>query len=185
MTRTGIGFALAASLALLAAPASAKPKPVDSWGRAGVDIETYQNDAVECALLGHYADVSETEQARQFVTATKRLETSDDHSTGSFSGNPAGDSSAEMYRVAQIAARNEQIRSSIRPDRLMNELKQGLVGVVETCLAERGYTQFRLTESQAKALSRLDRGSDERREFLHALAADPTVLEDQALPAEG
>jgi hypothetical protein len=185
MTRTRIGIAAAISLALIAAPAFAKPKPIDSWGRAGVDYDTYQNDALECALLGHYADVSATKQAKQFVKATQRLEASDDHSMGAMSGNPSADASAEMYRVAGIAQRNEQIRSSIRPEKLMKELKQGLVGVVETCLLDRGYSQFRLTESQARALSKLERGSDERRHFLHALAADPAVLADQPVPVEG
>jgi hypothetical protein len=185
MTRFGLAIATAASLGLLATPVSAEPKPVDSWGRAGVDYDTYSNDSVECALIGHYADVSETEQAQKFVTASRRLQTSDDHSMGAFSGNPSADAAANMYQAAQAAARNEQIRSSIRPAKLMKELQQGLVGVVEACLIERGYSQFRLTEGQAEALSELERGSDERRHFLHSLASDATVLEEQALPVAG
>jgi hypothetical protein len=187
MTRSGI-VAWIATLASLAAPASAESKPVDSWGRAGVDLETYRTDALECALMGHYADVSQTEQAEKFIRATKRLENSDDSSMGPAVATVAADNATApdtMYRMAAIAARTEQIRASIRPEKLINELHIGLVGVVETCLLDRGYSQFRLTESQSQALSRLKKGSDERRQFLHALAADPAVLEDQALPVAG
>jgi hypothetical protein len=186
MTRSSVAIAIATSLALLASPASAKRKPVESWGRAGVDFETYRNDSLECALIGYYADVSETEQAQKFVKATQRLENSDDHSMGTAVGTPAADNAVaggDMYRIAQIAARTEQIRSSIRPQKLMNELQQGLVGVVEQCLIERGYVQFRLTESQSKQLSRLKSGSPERHQFLHALASDPKVLDVQAIPS--
>ena len=188
MTRPGIVAAIAVSAALLAAPAAAKPKPVDSWGRAGVDFETYRTDARECALQGHYADVSETEQAKTFARATKRLEASDDTSMGPAIATPAADNAPApdtMYRTNAIAARTEQIRAGIRPEKLMGELHQGLEGVVESCLLDRGYSQFRLTESQAKSLSKLEKGSDERRHFLHALAADPAVLENQALPIDG
>jgi hypothetical protein len=65
----------------------------------------------------------------------------------------------------------------------MRELKQGMVGVVETCLRERGYIQFRLTDEQREMLSHLDRGSEERREFLYHLASNPDVLTTQALPS--
>jgi hypothetical protein len=188
MTRTGIVAAIAASVALSAMPAAAKSKPIDSWGRVGVDFETYRTDARECALQGHYADVSETEQAKKFVRATKRLENSDDTSMGPAMATSAADNAPPpdtMYRTTVIAARTEQIRASIRPDKLVGELHEGMVGVVESCLLDRGYSQFRLTESQSKALSKLEKGSDERRHFLHALAADPAVLENQGLPIDG
>ena len=57
---------LAIAAALTATAASAEPSPVDSWGRAGVDYDTYRYDSLECGLVGHYADVSQTEQARMF-----------------------------------------------------------------------------------------------------------------------
>ena len=178
MTRTGFAVSTATALALLGTPALAEPRPVDSWGRAGVDYETYRNDALECALIGYYADVSETEQAQKFVRATKRLEASDDHGMGMANATPAED----MYRMVGIAERSERIRASIRPEKLMRELQGGLVGVVESCLVERGYSQFRLTDSQREQLARLKKGTDERRHFLHMLASDPDVIEDQALP---
>jgi len=164
----------------LATPASAEPKPVDSWGRAGVDYETYRNDSLECGLVGYYADVSQTEQARAFVTATRQLEGVDNPNYAPPNASPA----EAAYMVAGQARQYEQIRRGIRPERRMDELKQGMVAVVEDCLRERGYIEFRLTDVQREALSKLDKGSDERRQFLHGLAANPEVLDTQALARE-
>ena len=164
--------------ALAATPAAAAPKPVDSWGRAGVDYDTYRNDALECGLLGYYADVSQTDQARAFVGATRQMEAIDN---SGYVGASADAADAAIRSVEQ-ARRYEQVRRSIRPERRMQELKHGLEGVVEDCLRERGYVQFRLTDDQRETLSHLDRGSDERRRFLHGLASNAAVLDAQALP---
>jgi hypothetical protein len=190
----------AAVLALAAAPTAAAPKPVDSWGRAGIDYETYRNDSLECGLLGHYADVSQTEQAQMFVRATRQMETVDSTNfvpaggaTTNFappSPGGAGDNyplpiaSPATDMMVERARQYEQIRSGIRPERRMDELKQGMVSVVEQCLQDRGYVRFRLTEEQRRALRKLDRGSDERREYLFQLASNPAVLEAQALTPE-
>jgi hypothetical protein len=187
------------ALALTAAPAAAEPRPVDSWGRANVDYETYRNDSLECGLLGYSADVSQTEQARLFVTASRQMESIDNTnyaapsapaaaavgSGGSQGGVQVPDVStmAATSRGVEQARQYEQVRRSIRPERRMDELKRGMVAVVEACLRERGYVRFRLTEDQRETLSRLDRGSDERREYLHGLASSAAVLDAQALPA--
>jgi hypothetical protein len=189
----------AAALALTASPAAAEPKPVDSWGRANVDYETYRNDSLECGLLGYSADVSQTEQARMFAAATRQMESIDNSnytspgataaasvgSGGSQGGVQVPDVStmAATSRGVEQARQYEQVRRSIRPERRMEELKQGMVAVVEDCLRERGYVRFRLTDDQREALSRLDRGSDERRQFLHSLASNAAVLDAQALPS--
>src|SRR5688572_3949463 len=170
----------AVALALSAAPAAAAPKPVDSWGKAGVDLETYRNDSLECGLIGHYADVSQTEQAQAFVTATRQMEAVDNTNYVPPNASPAQATDMAIGQARQY----EQIRRSIRPEKRMDELKQGMVGVVQACLMERGYVQFRLTDEQREALSGLDRGSDERRAFLHRLASNPAVLEAQALPRD-
>jgi len=167
----------AVALAFAATPAAAEPKPVDSWGRAGVDYETYRTDSLECGLIGYYADVSQTEQAQAFVTATRQLEAVDNPNYAS----PGATAADVAYLGAEQGRRYEQIRRSIRPEQAMRALKNGMIAVVEDCLKERGYVQFRLTEDQREALSQLDKGSDARREFLYRLAANPAVLEAQAL----
>jgi hypothetical protein len=177
MARGSDIFVLGLALAL-GAPAAAAPRPVDSWGRAGVDYATYRNDSIECALLGHTADVSQTAQAQALVTATRRMEAVDNSNYVS----PSASSSQATDLMMTQAIRYQQIRRGVRPEKQIAELKQGLLHVVEDCLRERGYVRFRLTEEQRVALTKLRHGSEERHAFLHALAADPAVLEAQALP---
>ena len=176
--RNDISVLLAVTAALASTPAAAQPKPVDSWGRAGVAYETYRNDSLECGLVGYYADVSETEQAQDFVSATRQLEAIDNPNYAAPSATPAD----IAYLGAEQARRYEQIRRSIRPEQAMRALKDGMEAVVEDCLRERGYVQFRLTDDQREMLSHLDRGSDERREYLYSLASNAAVLDSQALP---
>lgn len=195
-----ISVLMALTAALAATPAAAAPRPVDSWGRAGVAYETYRNDSLECGLLGHYADVSRTEQARLFARASRQLETIDSTSYagssvpaaaaamgggGSQGGIVAPDTSTAAAPSGGVeqARRYEQVRRGIRPEKRMQELKEGMVGVVEDCLRERGYVQFRLTDEQREMLSHLSRGSEERREFLYRLASDADILSAQQLPA--
>ena len=166
----------AAALALAAGPARAA-QPFETWGKADVSFEQYRDDAVTCGRIAHYADVSDTDHARAFANATRRLQAADDHGMGT-----AGASAAEdMYRMTQLAARSEQIRSGIRPEKRMRELQAALVSIAERCLVDRGYTRFRLTAEQQATLGRLKKGSPERHRFLHALASDPDVLASQRL----
>ena len=170
-------LAAAVSLALAPAPALAA-EPIVTWGKAGVSFEEYRDDAVTCGRTAHYADVSQTEHAKAFAEATRRLEAADDHSMG-----PAGATTADdAYRMAELGARSERIRSSIRPEKRLRELKAALVSIVERCLEERGYSRFRLTIEQQQALNRLQRGSPERHAYLHRLASDHGVLASQAVP---
>lgn len=175
--RSDIFVLLAIAAMLGAGPAAAQPRPVDSWGRAGVDYETYRNDSLECGLVGYYADVSGTAEAQAFVSASRQLESIDNPNYAA----PNASATDIAALGAEQARRYEQIRRSIRPEQKMRALKNGLEAVVADCLRERGYVEFRLTEAQREALSHLARGSDERRAFLHSLASDPAVIEAQGL----
>ena len=169
----------ALAIALAAAPAAAEPLPVDSWGRAGVAYETYRNDSLECGLVGYYADVSQTEQAQAFVRATRQLEGADNTNYVA-AGRQRGANHGRGGRPGPpIRADPPE-----HPPREAGEatLKRGMEAVVEDCLRERGYVEFRLTDDQRERLSKLDKGSDERREFLYSLASNPDVLDAQALP---
>lgn len=57
-----------------------------------------------------------------------------------------------------------------------------LQDAVDRCLIDRGYTRFHLTDAQNRELSRFHRGTMERSQFLHSLAADPRVMAAQAIP---
>ncbi len=176
--RNDISVLLAIAATLAALPAAAEPKPVDSWGRAGVTYETYRNDSLECGLIGYYADVSQTQQARDFVRATRQMEGVDNSNYSA----PGASAAQTMDGVIMQARQYEQIRRSIRPERRIEELKRGMEAVVGDCLRERGYVRFRLTEDQRKMLIKPDRGSEDRRAFLYRLASDGAVLASQALP---
>jgi hypothetical protein len=178
-SRNDISVLLAFAAVLAAMPAAAEPRPFDSWGRAGVAYETYRNDSLECGLVGYYADVSQTEEAQAFVTATRRLEDSDNSNYAA----PGASAAQAMDAMVVQARQYEQIRRSIRPEQKMRALKNGMEAVVEDCLKDRGYVHFRLTEAQRETLSHLDSGSEERREYLYRLASNADVLDAQALPS--
>src|SRR6478736_7616711 len=108
--RNDISVLVAIVAGFATAPATATPLPVDSWGRAGVAYETYRNDSLECGLGGYYADVSQTEEAQAFVTATRRLEDSDNSNYSS----PAASAAQAMDALVVQARQYEQIRRSIR-----------------------------------------------------------------------
>ena len=177
-SRNDISVLLALAALLAGSPAAAEPKPVDSWGRPGVAYETYRNDSLECGLAGYYADVSQTEQAQAFVRATRQMEGADNANYVA----PGASAAQTMDGVIIQARQYEQIRRGIRPEKQAKDLKRGMEAVVQDCLKERGYIAFRLTDEQRQRLSQLDKGSDERREFLYSLASNPDILDAQALP---
>jgi hypothetical protein len=79
-------------------------------------------------------------------------------------------------------ARTLDTRSTtIAPDRQFEAIEDIQQQTLDTCLTQRGYHQFRLTDSQRQELRRLDRGTEERRAYLHSLAADAEVLRQQSL----
>ena len=170
-----------ALIATLAAPALSAPRPQESWGLAGVDLETYRTDAIECASIAYYADISDTDHARAFVSASKRLEATDDTSLGQANATAADD----MTRMVNAAAQQQRIVDGVRAEKRMRELEAGLQAILEDCLKERGYVKFRLTEEQRKWLGTLKKGSEERRRYLHSLASNETVLETQRVPEDG
>ena len=49
---------------ILPAPLLCARTEAVSWGKPGVTIEQYRQDAVECGRAGYYLDVSKTETAQ-------------------------------------------------------------------------------------------------------------------------
>lgn len=169
---------------VLSASASAAPAPAESWGKAGVSLVQYRQDALDCALQGHYLDISKTEDAKAFVKASRQLDAvtngaSAPNTTGaSATGPEATDSVDQMVRYAD---QQQHIVESVRPEQRFHNIKQMLLTKTEQCLAERGYSKFRLTDQQRHDLRKLKFGSDERRAYLYGLASNPTVLQSQAV----
>ena len=181
----------------LAVPGSGASQPRQSWGKANVSLADYRKDAIECGRMGHYVDVSDTPQAKALAKATRRLESADDHGPAQIgeggvnlsqvSGGPGGVSDVSKAEVdsfaaaARYAASSERIRSGARSEKHIGDLKVAMLRIVERCLVDRGYSRFALTAEQRKALRKLRKGSDQRHAYLHSLASDPIVLEQQAI----
>lgn len=184
---------LATALLVTPVPLSAAPAPEYSWGKAGITLEQYRHDAVECGRMGHYRDVSGTNAARIFRNASGQLHTissgsgvvvnmwETDHldASGGATGNTRYEEAPTM--AVETSRKQSQIVESTRPQKRIAEVRVFMEEAVTTCLTERGYTRFRLTAEQRKRLSHLRPGSPERHAFLFSLASDPRVLASQAV----
>ena len=174
-------------LLVLATPAIAAPAPKESWGKAGITLAQYRQDALDCGLHGYYTDISKTEDARAFVQASRQLDAvtngaSAPNTTGASATGPAStDSIDQMVRYAN---QQQRIVENVRPNERFRSIKQMLQSRTEHCLAGRGYAKFRLTDDQRRELRHLKFGSEERRNYLYRLASDPAVLQIQSASAK-
>ena len=149
----------------------------ESWGKPGISWEQYRADALTCGRQGYYLDISKTEEAKAFVSASKQLESMPDSSAYQV---PPADGQDPMGPVIGFAAQQKHVIDSINPEAKMRTLGKTMQGTIEQCLAERGYRKFRLTTTQTKRLGKLKLGSEERRQYLFSLASDPQILAAQA-----
>ena len=155
---------------LAAASATAATRTNDtSWGKPGVSLEEYAIDAGVCAYHATMLDVSDTREARRLIAATRRLE----HIEASWGLPGAGSVAIEHRRTVE----------AVQPERIFERVAELQQQVLDNCLAERGYRQFRLTDEQQRQLRRLEPGSLERRTYLHRLGSDSAVLSRQRLDA--
>ncbi|MEO6218491.1 MAG: hypothetical protein ABIO86_20865 [Sphingomonas sp.] len=144
-------------------------EPRESWGKTGVSLVQYQDDAVSCASRAYYQDVAQTDGAKRLVEASRRIDGLASIATGgSF---PYYDDPAVSAIARTVAA--------ARPDKAFHEVGALQQSTLDTCLSQRGYVRFRLTEDQRQRLGKLRNGSPERRAYLHSLASDAAVLAAQ------
>jgi len=152
--------------AALPAAALAAPAPQLSWGKAGVSLATYRAEAIGCGMRAYYTDVSNTNGAKNFQQGSRLLDT--------YAGAPG-----DMLENARMMGR---IVEGTRVDASLKDVKQFQVALMDKCLLEHGYHRFRLTDDQRRHLEKLKIGSDARHAYLHRLAADPDILQAQAVP---
>lgn len=176
-------------LLALVIPASANsaPAPEESWGKAGVSLAQYRQDALDCALKGYYLDISKSDDAKAFVKASREL---DAVTTGASApavaganGMGASTTDSSVDQIVEYANQQQHIVESVRPDQRYRSIKRMLVDRTSQCLASRGYSKFRLTEEQRHRLRKLKFGSEERRVYLYNLGSNPTVLQTQGVAA--
>jgi hypothetical protein len=153
----------------LSTSATAGSEPRESWGKAGVSLAQYHSDAVSCASLAYYRDVSQTDGAKRLVAASRQIDTL--VSFVSTAGEPYYSNPAvgAIARTVELA----------RPDKAYHEVATLQQTTLDGCLTKLGYVRFRLTEEQRQRLGKLHNGSDARRVYLHSLASDSAILSAQ------
>jgi hypothetical protein len=145
-----------------------------SWGKPGVSLVQYRLDAGVCAAKAMSLDVADTPAARQMVKASQALETALTSTRMITTSHPGG-----VWFVP--GADTNHIRDSFGVDKAMNQIKAIQMQSLRSCLAERGYREFRLTTEQRQRLRKLPVGSSKRRAFLYELARDPAIIGTQTL----
>jgi hypothetical protein len=172
-------------LVALASPAAAAKWAItESWGKPGVTFEQYRADSVACTEQGYYLDVSKTDEAKAFVTASKQLDSLQGATQMQVPpGNPdplAGPTVDAATDAVSLARNQESIIRSIDPDSKIKTLKQKMQTPVDRCLAAHGYRKFRLTAAQTKRLGKMKVGSAARHQYLYSLASDAAIVSAQA-----
>ena len=170
-------------VSLLATSVNAAPAPQESWGKAGISLAQYRQDALDCGKAGYALDISNTDDAQQFVRASRELNNlpgpSISQTVGTGSGAPSSVDVTVNYANIQ-----QHIIERIRPEERFKHIKQMQLAKTDECLVQRGYSKFRLTDEQRRRLSHLKFGSDERRAYLYGLASNAAVLDSQKVAAQ-
>jgi len=155
-----IGVAVA-SLSTSAGARLVSPGHHKSWGMEGVSLEQYTADSRECARQAAEIDLSGTAPAQALVLASRVY---------SIHWNPHYSQLSGISQTPRIAS----------PQVQWNRAAAIMQDQLDSCLMQRGYVRFELTDEQYDMLQHLERGSDARRAYLHGLASDPGVLAAQA-----
>jgi hypothetical protein len=154
------------ALALASSPAFAAGKRADqSWGRPGVSLATYHNDALDCANRACGVQV----ERRPYGPASSAW-------AGVFLPSAIWTSLTPGRIPVYTTTYVEGYRHAARMDTV-----DQLQAVVDSCLTERGYQRFRLTSAQLRTLRHLRAGSAEREQYLHSLGSDARVLGAQTI----
>src|SRR5215204_5535505 len=94
----------------LAVPAQAADAPRFSWGKAGVDYETYRNEAYDCAVAGLNTDISGSKPVEAIRAADSQLAALE-------ARNPSIGNAADPVAAGTSYANDmESIRSAARPE---------------------------------------------------------------------
>lgn len=165
-----------AALAFCSTAAQAADAPRFAWGKAGVSYDQYREEAYECAVAGYDTNIENSEPVVKLRSATQQMEALDAQQGGvEISGDPAA---AGIRRAQDLSA----IRETARAEKQVSAVKKILFSAMQQCMIQRGYTRFALTEDQRGEVAKLKDHSPERRVFLHKLASDAAILEQQKAP---
>ncbi|KQM97629.1 hypothetical protein [Sphingomonas sp. Leaf25] len=180
---------LALATLCLSGSALAADPPRGSWGRAGVSLDQYRTDAVECGRAGLSTDVSQMKAVKTLITASRQLDSVlTNQPSGGGAAPPPSSSGAGMLEIDPVALNTAQqvarITEGANPRARFREVRTALQTTTDQCLTGKGYVRFTLTRDQREHLEALRRGTPERHAYLHALASDPDVLARQRASVE-
>ncbi|PXA81636.1 hypothetical protein DMC25_20640 [Caulobacter sp. D4A] len=162
MTRirtAGKALSLLAALAVVGA-AQAAPTRKESWGKPGVSYLKYRTDAAECL---HYVEALAPVKLA-LVDLTFGMDVPVDPDVGSREPSASG---------AGQAAQNYAEAYRLRMNRNWRNVRDQATPALEKCLAERGYSRFKLSEAEQKELKDLRVGTPARHLYLWRLGSEP------------
>lgn len=171
----GNAMRLAVCLAtVLLAPAAAAwaDEPRTSWGKADVDFTQYRSDAAYCA----------------YAALTTTWAHADESPNPDFVHEGASAATSAVPQAPDPTTPTPADLGSVQSQNRLSEAREArryhseAQAAVDACLTERGYTRFRLTDTQRSRLRTLAHGTPERQRYLYSLAIDPEVLRAQADP---
>lgn len=164
-------------------PAAAAARLVDpgvgiSWGKAGISLQQYRKDAIECGRSAAGTDLAGTDPAKALVVGSRLIDHDPNASPGAVIDPMAGPSASAD--VVASAGSSPSVMRMIAPERQVTKAGDILERALEHCLEARGYRKFKLNSEQRHRLAKLPLGSDARHLYLHSLASNAQVLETQA-----
>lgn len=164
--------------------------PVTSWGKKDVSMLDYRTDAGQCALIATtYENGDNGARTAGGINGQNSAVPAQGVSGSSAApGSINGGGSASVgtpilgdNKYRDSAPADFVNRAALQQRGLEMTAQRARVEALKSCLVNRGYTEFRLSPAQRKALDKLAEGSDERREYLYKLGTDPEVLTTQAV----
>lgn len=162
--------------------------PLTAWGKTDVSMLDYRTDAGQCAVLAATSETGPAMANSAGGIVGHSTGPASSHAMGSASAAPGPQGSASnnlptlsggTYRDSAPA---DFVNRAAMDDRTQEIFEQrARMDLLRSCLETRGYTEFALTEEQRARLSKLGRGTAERRDYLYELGTSPVVLREQAV----
>lgn len=184
-TRTLFGVLTMATVVALAGCTVNTTKKT-SWGKPGVSKIDYQTDTLLCATLADRATPDngaktaggingQNSQPRTGGQGDAAITRGGSGGQSSSNANSLGGGTYEGHASPDMVS-----RAANQQQAQIMALKQAKADALQSCLVDRGYSEFNLTSAQQAELAKLPQGSQQRLDYLYKLGADPATLKSQA-----
>ncbi|MES1156774.1 MAG: hypothetical protein ABUL73_03240 [Alphaproteobacteria bacterium] len=182
MLRTTTALALLAALAACETSSGASGQAY--WGKAGVSMVDYRVDSAQCVIQASGAQNNATVASGQNANLPDRGYSSGGNSgtsgnSGMNSGGGGLTPGGGAVTYSGTAPEGEVNQAALEQRAQEMRARRAQVDSFGACMSGRGYRPFRLTSDQAAHLATLPEGSEERRQYLYTLGADPNILAHQ------